>query len=68
MVEEIISGSQFTEGDFKFLPAALAGVEDDSFYVLGNQVGGEAVLLHYIYDAETAAVFPTCNLYESVSP
>lgn len=55
VVEEIISGSQLAEGDFKFLPAALAGVEDDSFYVLGNQVGGEAVLLHFIYDAETSA-------------
>lgn len=69
MVEELISGSRTTLGDPRFLPVALTGAEDDSFYVLGDRGGGEVMLLHYTFDEETPTVSDTqltiYSLYEN---
>lgn len=69
VVEELIDGSRTTLGDPRFLPVALTGGEDDTFYVLGSRGGDETMLLHYTYDATISTVSDTqltiYSLYES---
>ena len=69
VVEELIDGSRTTLGDTRFLPVALSGAEDDTFYVLGNRGDTGAMLLHYTYDTEIPTVSDTqltiYSLYES---
>lgn len=69
VVEELINGSRTTLGDPSFLPVALTGAEDDTFYVLGSRDGDGAMLLHYTYDATISTVSDTqltvYSLYES---
>ena len=69
VVEELIDGSRTTLGDTRFLPVAMTGAEDDTFYVLGNRGETGAMLLHYTYDTEIPTVSDTqltiYSLYES---
>lgn len=69
VVEELIDGSRTTLGDPRFLPVALTGGEDDTFYVLGSRGGDETMLLHYTYDATISTVSDTqltiYSLYQS---
>lgn len=69
VVEELINGSRTTLGDTRFLPVAMTGAEDDTFYVLGSRNGEQAMLLHYTYDTEIPTVSDTqltiYSLYES---
>ena len=69
VVEELIDGSRTTLGDTRFLPVAMTGAEDDTFYVLGNRDETGAMLLHYTYDTEIPTVSDTqltiYSLYES---
>ena len=69
VVEELIDGSRTTLGDTRFLPVAMTGAEDDTFYVLGSRNGEQAMLLHYTYDTEIPTVSDTqltiYSLYES---
>lgn len=69
VVEELIDGSRTTLGDTRFLPVAMTGAEDDTFYVLGNRGDTGAMLLHYTYDTEIPTVSDTqltiYSLYES---
>lgn len=69
VVEELINGSRTTLGDTRFLPVAMTGAEDDTFYVLGNRGETGAMLLHYTYDTEIPTVSDTqltiYSLYES---
>ena len=69
VVEELINGSRTTLGDTRFLPVALTGAEDDTFYVLGDRGDTGAMLLHYTYDTEIPTVSDTqltiYSLYES---
>lgn len=69
VVEELINGSRTTLGDTRFLPVAMTGAEDDTFYVLGDRGNEGAMLLHYTYDTEIPTVSDTqltiYSLYES---
>ncbi len=69
ITEELVSGSRTTLGDPRFLPVAMTGTEDDTFYVLGSRAGEEPMLLYYTYDAEVPTVSDTYlkiySLYES---
>ena len=51
VTEELISGAKSSFGDPSFVPKALEGTEDGTFYVLGQQ-SGLAVLCSYVYDAD----------------
>lgn len=51
VTEELISASKSSFGDPNFVPKALEGAEDGTFYVLGQQ-SGLAVLCSYVYDAD----------------
>lgn len=50
VTEELVSANKSSFGDPSFMPRALTGTEDGSFYVLG-MLGGEAVLCQYDFDA-----------------
>ncbi len=69
ITEELVSGSRATLGDPQFLPVAMTGTEEDTFYVLGSRFGEEPMLLYYTYDAEVPTVSDTYlkiySLYES---
>ena len=51
VTEELISASKSSFGDPSFVPKALEGTEDGTFYVLGQQ-SGIATLCCFVYDAE----------------
>ncbi len=59
VVEELVSGSRSSLGDPSFLPVALTGADDDTFYVYGSRGSGEAALLHYMYDQDMPTVSDT---------
>lgn len=50
VTEELVSANKSSFGDPSFMPRALTGTEDGSFYVLG-MLGSEAVLCQYDFDA-----------------
>ena len=60
VTEELVSWARTSLGDPTFLPKALTGAEDGSFYVLGNQ-NGESTLHHYVYD-QNAPTTPDTEL------
>lgn len=51
VTEELVSASKSSFGDPSFVPKALEGTEDGTFYVLGQQ-SGIATLCCFVYDAE----------------
>ncbi len=59
ITEELVSSSRTTLGDPMFLPIALTGTEEDTFYVLSSRGSGENMLLYYSYDAEVPTVSDT---------
>lgn len=59
VTEELVNGSRTTIGNPRFVPFALTGAEDGSFFVLGDRAGEENLLLHYGYDTEMPAVADT---------
>ena len=67
ITEELVSGARTSLGDPTFFPLTLTGVDDGSFYVLGDQ-DGESVLYHYVYDENAPTVADTqlhiYSLYE----
>ena len=67
VTEELVSANKSSFGDPSFLPRALTGTEDGSFYVLG-MLGGEAVLCQYDFDAnaplQATQVLKLYSLYD----
>lgn len=67
VTEELVSANKSSFGDPSFMPRALTGTEDGSFYVLG-MLGGEAVLCQYDFDAnaplQATQVLKLYSLYD----
>lgn len=67
VTEELVSANKSSFGDPSFMPRALTGTKDDSFYVLG-MLGGEAVLCQYDFDAnaplQATQVLKLYSLYD----
>lgn len=51
VTEELVSAGKSSFGDPSFMPKALTGTEDGTFYVLAVQGGGNSVLCRYDFDA-----------------